>query len=350
MKKFFILIFTVGILFFLYQAVSGSNENKKLGLIFLQVEENGEAWYVNPDDEKRYYLGKPSDAFDIMNKFALGSTHSFLSMKKFPSRLAGKILIDTEKNGEAYYIYPKNLEKYYLGRPADAFRIMSQLGQGISNKSIEKIPIGSIPKNKVTKNSIKKSEILNIPFAAQSPFGEWSDPRQQNGCEEASSLMAVSWAREEELSKEQAKSEIIKASDYLLKKHGEYIDTSTSDTLAWIINDYFNYQSAELKKNISLSDIISELEQGRAVIVPVNGQILKNPNYTGAGPDRHMMVLKGYDAAAKKIITNDPGTRKGESYAYDAKLLYDSIRDYPTGHHKPLTGIEKNMIIISKEK
>ena len=36
------------------------------GYIVLQVEENGEAWYVDPSTVIRYYLGRPDDAFSIM--------------------------------------------------------------------------------------------------------------------------------------------------------------------------------------------------------------------------------------------------------------------------------------------
>lgn len=45
---------------------------KQKGRIFLQVESLGEAWYVNPLDGKRYFLGKPQDAFNVMRSFGLG--------------------------------------------------------------------------------------------------------------------------------------------------------------------------------------------------------------------------------------------------------------------------------------
>lgn len=38
----------------------------QLGKIFIQVEAHGEAWYVNPVDAKRYYLGRPEDAFAVL--------------------------------------------------------------------------------------------------------------------------------------------------------------------------------------------------------------------------------------------------------------------------------------------
>ena len=40
----------------------------------------------------------------------------------YPDHVLGKILLDVEQNGEAYYIYPKDKKAYYLGRLADAFQ------------------------------------------------------------------------------------------------------------------------------------------------------------------------------------------------------------------------------------
>ena len=117
------------------------------GNILLQVEKNGEGWYVNPDNKKKYYLGRPADAFSIMRNLGLGIKHSELNgylNSKFPSRLSGKIMLDVEQNGEAYYVNPKDLKGYFLNRPADAFRIMRELGLGITNSDIRKIDVGEI--------------------------------------------------------------------------------------------------------------------------------------------------------------------------------------------------------------
>ncbi len=141
MKKYFLLIF---ILFAVpYFAFADLSENLS-GMILLQVEEKGEAWYVYPDDLNRYYLGRPDDAFEIMRNLGLGIKHSELSQyldSTFPQRLLGKILIDVEENGEAYYIYPKDLKGYYLGRPSDAFQIMREKGLGITNLDLTKIKV-----------------------------------------------------------------------------------------------------------------------------------------------------------------------------------------------------------------
>lgn len=130
---------------FIFQVPDATDLLSRLaGYILLQVEQNGEAWYVNPVNHQRYYLGRPQDAFNIMRDLGLGIKHQELVNylnTQFPQRLAGRILIDVEANGEAYYIYPKDLQGYYLGRPQDAFAIMRNLGLGITDNDLGKIQI-----------------------------------------------------------------------------------------------------------------------------------------------------------------------------------------------------------------
>ena len=120
------------------------------GMIVLDVEQNGEAWYVHPEDNHRYFLGRPQDAFTLMRKLGLGIAEvdfQRLAMAGMPvegdielaRRLSGRIIIETEKNGEAWYIYPKDLKKYYLGRPQDAFGLMRELGLGITRDDLARI-------------------------------------------------------------------------------------------------------------------------------------------------------------------------------------------------------------------
>lgn len=41
------------------------------GKILLQTESKGEAWYVNPKDGKRYFLGRPAEALQALQKLGL---------------------------------------------------------------------------------------------------------------------------------------------------------------------------------------------------------------------------------------------------------------------------------------
>ncbi len=113
------------------------------GQILIQVENKGQAWYVNPDSGKKYFLGRPADAFDVMRKQGLGVKNNVIkNTKVFSGKLLGRILINVEDKGKAYYINPKDKKAYFLGRPGDAFNVMRKLGLGINNINIRKIEVG----------------------------------------------------------------------------------------------------------------------------------------------------------------------------------------------------------------
>lgn len=121
------------------------------GKILLAVESHGEAWYVNPADEKRYYLGRPDDAFAIMRQLAIGVSNNdfnLLEQGKLPpakvNKLLGRIIIKPEDKGKAYYFEPQKKKLYYLGRPADAFEVMKQTAVGVTNNYLSHLPIGSL--------------------------------------------------------------------------------------------------------------------------------------------------------------------------------------------------------------
>jgi hypothetical protein len=115
------------------------------GRILLQTEENGEAWYVEPISGEKYFLGSPARAFTLMKNFGLGATHEFIAGRDvFPQYVAGRILIDVEDSGRAYYINPVDRRSYYLGRPDDALVVMRNLSLGVNNADIRKISVGEL--------------------------------------------------------------------------------------------------------------------------------------------------------------------------------------------------------------
>ena len=167
MKKLLLvyaLILVVGVGFLSVDFVQSKSMAESLsGKILLQVEDNGEAWYVYPGELTRYYLGRPADAFDIMRDLGLGVSEADYTQfdGTAPSNLAGKILLRVEANGEAYYVYPNDLKLYYLGRPADAFDIMRSLGLGITNVNLEEVAVAPKSKTVLTAldNLIKRGHL-----------------------------------------------------------------------------------------------------------------------------------------------------------------------------------------------
>lgn len=168
-----VIIFLVLIAIFLpFSAPAQAGLGSRLsGRIVLNVERNGEAWYIWPQDNKRYFLGRPADAFQVMRKLGLGINNTKLASiepvdrdkdigpavaglkissaatssnaaslpdydKNLTRSLAGRILLQVENNGEAWYVNPSDLKRYYLGRPEDAFRIMRELSLGISRENL----------------------------------------------------------------------------------------------------------------------------------------------------------------------------------------------------------------------
>ncbi|MCX6740672.1 MAG: CAP domain-containing protein [Candidatus Parcubacteria bacterium] len=128
------------------------------GYILLQVQDNGEAWYVDPVSFKRYYMKDGAIAYEMMRSFGLGITDADLS--KIPSiadttemknstsicasnslanRLKGKIALQVQQHGEAWYIYPKTCRRIYMKDGASAYEIMRYLGLGITNNDLSKL-------------------------------------------------------------------------------------------------------------------------------------------------------------------------------------------------------------------
>jgi hypothetical protein len=157
LKKTFFLsfLYLVYIIFLIRPVLADKNNFPLSGRILLQVQSHGEAWYVNPADQKRYYLGRPADAFELMKKLGIGITdndlnkiptsgQSFVADKNFIKNNLGKIFIQVEKQGQAWYINPVDKKRYFLNRPADAFNIMRNLGLGITDNELNKINAGYI--------------------------------------------------------------------------------------------------------------------------------------------------------------------------------------------------------------
>ena len=180
--------------------------NKLLGKILLQVESNGQAWYVDPVTKKKYYLPDGNIAYQTLRHFGLGITNA--DLKKIPvgiinnfttldsdgdglddkleeslktdaynadtdndgfkdgnevlsgydplgtgrlnyqtsliNQLKGRILLQVESRGEAWYVNPNDGKRYYLKDGNAAYEVMRYLSLGILNKDIRKVNVGEI--------------------------------------------------------------------------------------------------------------------------------------------------------------------------------------------------------------
>lgn len=197
--------------------------------------------------------------------------------------------------------------------------------------------------------TLPKSINYRVPFTSQAPTAEWRRQIFQDGCEEASVLMAKAWRDGETFTKESAFNKISALATWQQKKFGHSVDTDAADTRRFLLEEFLEVTDTTIQYDFTLDELIDATQRG-IVIVPINGRKLGNPNFKTPGPLQHMLVIVGYDALQHEFITNDPGTRNGEGYRYREEILFAAIRDYPTGVHLPIEIERKALILVLKDQ
>lgn len=186
--------------------VDSNLTNRLKGYILLQVQEHGEAWYVDEVSKEKYYLRDGSVAYEALRKFGLGITNSDLAKipigiesrfsdidsdsdgladkleeglgtnlnnpdsdgdgyndgievksgynplgsgklavdNSLTNRLKGRILLQVQSKGEAWYLNPKDNKRYYMKDGEAAYQIMRYLSLGITNNDLRKITVGDL--------------------------------------------------------------------------------------------------------------------------------------------------------------------------------------------------------------
>jgi len=177
-----------------------------LGRILLKVEGNGEAYYIHPDKGQKFYLKDGNAAFAMMRNFGLGISNADIAkipigvdsrfnqsdtdgdgladllelalgtepyqkdsdndgypdgqevksgynplgagaIKKDSSlvgKLKGKIVLQVQSKGEAWYINPVDGKRYYMGSGKEAFEIMRFLSLGAKNSVLAGVKDGQL--------------------------------------------------------------------------------------------------------------------------------------------------------------------------------------------------------------
>ncbi|MFZ4632363.1 MAG: hypothetical protein ACOYL8_04165 [Patescibacteria group bacterium] len=188
----------------LVKTINQALTKRLAGRILLQTETNGQAWYLDPVSYKRYYLADGQTSFEALRKFGLGikniditkipvgleprftmadsdndglpdkleealgtdpnktdsdgdgyndgtevkGNYSPLGKNKLVysdaivNRIRGRIIIQAESKGEAWYVSPVDGRRYYLANGEAAYQIMRYLSLGINNKNISGISVG----------------------------------------------------------------------------------------------------------------------------------------------------------------------------------------------------------------
>ncbi|MDX9913211.1 MAG: C39 family peptidase [Candidatus Moranbacteria bacterium] len=193
----------------------------------------------------------------------------------------------------------------------------------------------------VEEKSLDKVNI-KVPFISQAPLGVW-DERHEEACEETSLIMLNAYLKNGTLDKNSGEKEIQKIIDFQIEKYGDYKDTSAKETVK-LARDFYGLDNLKVVYDFTQEDIKKYLSKGNPIIVPAAGRALGNPNFTAPGPLYHNLILTGF-TQDDLVITNDPGTRKGENYTYKLSVLYEAIHDFD-GNKEEIAKGRKAMIVV----
>ncbi|MCX6808886.1 MAG: C39 family peptidase [Candidatus Berkelbacteria bacterium] len=239
-----------------------------------------------------------------------------------PVVLAAVILV----SGFFYHLHETNRENLSQnktdGLPLPDLNPVSTPAE--TNTTVSSTPATNATPAPATTPSTSREKVLDVPFTSQAPLAVW-DSLHEDACEEASLIMVKHYIDKTAFdSKTSADKEINDISNY--ESANGYGLSITEEELNKLALNYFGMKTGRIINNITIEKIKSEIDAGRPVIIPASGKALKNPNFKNGGPNYHNLVVKGYDRDG--IITNDPGTRKGEGYRYNEDVFYSAIHNW----------------------
>jgi hypothetical protein len=179
----------------------------------------------------------------------------------------------------------------------------------------------------ITADPLPEKFLLQIPFYSQAPLSQW-DSFHEEMCEEASVLNATLFLENKKLTQKEFDAELQQMRRVEQQEISEWKSTTISQVKK-MVDIYFDGRiKTKIIENPTVENIETEIAAGHPVIVPLAGREIGNPNFTPPGPVYHMLVVKGYDS--QNFITNDVGTRKGDSYPYAKGVILKNMHDWNT--------------------
>ena len=191
--------------------------------------------------------------------------------------------------------------------------------------NLDPVPASDTAADTAPANPLPGKFLLQVPFYSQAPLGKW-DNTHENACEEASVLNAGLYLLGKKLSPSQFDQEIMSMIKIEKKLSINFTDSTIAETKQFSDSYFAGKINSKIIVSPTIEDIEAEITAGNPVIVPLSGRDIGNPNFTPPGPVYHMLVVKGYDA--QNFITNDVGTRKGDSYIYAKDVIMKNMHDW----------------------
>ena len=183
--------------------------------------------------------------------------------------------------------------------------------------------------------------IKNFPFESQAPFANW-DQLHDEACEEAAIILVYYYLNHQSLDADIMEEQIQKMVSFEIENYGSHHDLTIKET-AKLAEDFYGMSNFEIQDDITIQDIKREVANNQPVIVPTAGRLLGNPYFRSPGPIYHMLVVIGFEG--KTIIVQDIGTRRGDHYEYNEKILFNAIHDW-NGSPENIEGGGKKMLVF----
>lgn len=145
------------------EGLASSTPPSFLGRSLLDLEQGSALWYVDPVTAQRYCLPDAATAYHALEVFGLGITNTDLA--KIPvaqgeldsvevletpidealvQRLSGRILLQVESVGEAWYVNPVDGKRYYLKDGAQTLERLTSWGMGMTSLDLGQIAAGNL--------------------------------------------------------------------------------------------------------------------------------------------------------------------------------------------------------------
>lgn len=192
---------------------------------------------------------------------------------------------------------------------------------------------------------LETHQLIPVPFVSQAPFRVWDLPYKEF-CEEASVLTLHYWKQGMKPPSADQIDRDLKGIQAWETVNLRTWDDTTAEETAQVLRKKFGHTDTRVVRNVTIEDIIRELDAGHPVIVPAAGRELSSPYYRTPGPLYHMLVIIGYDEAKREFITNDVGTNtKGAGFRFTYDDLYGAMGDWDVARKEPDTA-QKVMIVV----
>lgn len=130
-------------------AAAPSLAQRNAGRFLILADQRGQAWYVQPQRLQRYSLGGAVECFALVREQALGISNANLTKldgrrdARLKRRLSGRFLLAVEQQGQLWYVNPADGRRYGIPDGAACLALVKRFGRGITTRGLRQIPMNA---------------------------------------------------------------------------------------------------------------------------------------------------------------------------------------------------------------